>query len=317
MARRVVVLGGTGFVGRAFLTRCAADGVAWHFRVPTRRAAHGAALRTIPNLELVEANVHDPHALARLVADADVVVNLVAILHGTPAAFERVHVELPRRLGAACHAAGSVRVVHVSALGVGPSAMSDYLRSKAEGELALQAARVPLTILRPSVVFGAEDRFLNLFGRLQRVLPLLALPCATAKFQPVWVRDVAAALQRCIDDPHTVGRTYEIAGPQVYTLAELVGLAGGRDGHARPVVPLPSLLGSAQAWLLEHLPGEPLMSRDNLRSMAHPNVAGGALPGLKELGLRATPIAQAWAEDDASGALDGELRRWRSLHRDR
>ena len=317
MARRIVVLGGTGFVGRAFLSRCAADNVAWHFRVPTRRAARGSALRTMPNLELLEADVHDPHVLARLVVDADVVVNLIAILHGTPAAFERVHVELPRRLGAACHAAGAGRVIHVSALGVGPGAASDYLRSKAEGELALQAARVPLTILRPSVIFGAEDRFLNLFARLQRVLPLLALPCATAKFQPVWVRDVAAALQRCVADPQTIGRTYEIAGPQVYTLAELVRLAGQRSGHARPVIGLPAPLGAAQAWLLEHLPGEPLMSRDNLRSMARPNVAGGALPGLTELGLPATPIQQAWAEDDAGGALDAELRRWRSQHRAR
>jgi uncharacterized protein YbjT (DUF2867 family) len=275
-------------------------------------ARHDAVLRPIPTLELAEADVHDPHALARVLAGADAVVNLIAILHGRPADFERVHVELPRRIGAACRAAGVAQLVHVSALGVGPGATSNYLRSKAEGELALQAARVPLTLLRPSVVFGEEDRFLNLFARLQRLLPVVALPQASAQFQPVWVRDVAEAIARCIADAHTIGRTYEIAGPTVFTLADLVRLAGRRAGHARPIIALPSALGWAQAWLLEHLPGPPLMSRDNLRSMQRPNVASGSLPGLKDLGTTPTPIEVAWAEEDEDEQLAAELHRFRS-----
>lgn len=314
--RRIVVLGGSGFVGRAFARRCAAVGPGSELRIVTRRAAHAAALRPIPCLEIVEADVLDPHALGRVVADADVVVNLVAILHGRPADFERVHVELPRRLGAACRAAGVSHVVHVSALGVGPGSTSDYLRSKAEGELALQAARLPLTLLRPSVVFGAEDRFLNLFGRLQGLLPVMALPCADAQFQPVWVRDVAAAIERCTAEGQVAGRSYELAGPTVYSLADLVRLAGRRAGHARPVVALPRALGMMQAWLLEHLPGAPLMSRDNLRSMQRPNVATGHLPGLRDLGITPTPIELAWAQEDRDRQLADELIRWRARHRE-
>jgi len=315
MTRRIVIFGGTGFVGRALALRCASRRPDWLLRVPTRRVAHGGALCMIPGLELIEADIHDANALVSLVADADVVVNLVAILHGREAQFQRVHVDLPRRIGQACRAAGVAHLVHVSALGVGPGAPSMYLRSKTEGEAAVQAAGVPLTILRPSVVFGAEDRFLNLFARIQRVLPIMALPCASARFQPVWVRDLAAALQRCIEDPATAGKTYEIAGPEVITLADLVRLAGRHAGHQRPVIALPLALGMAQAWLFEHLPGNPLMSRDNLRSMARPNVASGALPGLADLGLPATPIDVAWAEDDAAGRHADELRRWRSQHR--
>jgi NADH dehydrogenase len=315
MIRRVVVLGGTGFVGRALALRCASNRPEWLLRVPTRRLAQGGALRMVPGVELVEADIHEAHALMSLLADADVVVNLVAILHGREAQFQRVHVDLPRRIGQACRAAGVAHLVHVSALGVGPGAPSMYLRSKTEGEAALQAAGVPLTLLRPSVVFGAEDRFLNLFARIQRLLPIMALPCASAQFQPVWVRDLAAALQRCIEDAATAGKTYEIAGPEVITLADLVRMAGRHAGHQRPVIALPLALGMAQAWLFEHLPGSPLMSRDNLRSMARPNVASGTLPGLADLGVRATPIDVAWAEDDAAGRLADELGRWRSQHR--
>jgi uncharacterized protein YbjT (DUF2867 family) len=312
MARQVVVLGGTGFVGRAFAARCAAHGMKWHLRVATRRLVHGAVLRPLPGLDLVEADVHDPQALARVVGGADAVVNLVAILHGRAADFQRVHVDLPRAISRACRAAGVGRLIHVSALGVGPQAPSMYLRSKTDGELALREAGPAPTILRPSVVFGDEDRFLNLFAGLQALSPFVPLPCASALLQPVWVRDLAQALVCCVERPETAGQVYEVAGPEVFTLGELVRLAGRRAGHERPVIGLPAALGELQAWLLEHVPGGPLMSRDNLRSMRVPNVATGTLPGLADLGIAASSIAAAWGSDRAPELLADELGRWRA-----
>ncbi|MFO1220504.1 MAG: complex I NDUFA9 subunit family protein [Burkholderiaceae bacterium] len=314
MSRRVVVLGGTGFVGRAFAARCAAEGPQWQLVVPTRQLAHGDVLRSVPRLELLEADVHDPRALEGLCTGADAVVNLVAILHGSAAAFEQVHVELPRRIAAACRACGVRRVVHVSALGVGDDAPSDYLRSKTAGEAVLRSAGLDLTILRPSTIFGTGDRFLNLFAQMQAVLPVMLLPGAGTPFEPVWVRDVAAVLLRCLDDPATIGKTYELTGPQVFTLAELVRKAGARAGHARPVLPLPAPLAMLQAWVFEHLPGPTLLSRDNLRSMRTPSVATGTCPGFAELGLSPSSIDAAWAQDDPAAVADAELRRWRSQH---
>jgi NADH dehydrogenase len=316
MARRVLVLGGTGFIGRAFAWRCAAHGLSLKLTVVTRALAHGAELRPLSNLELVHGNVHDPATLARLVAGADVVVNLVAILHGRAQQFERVHVELPRQLGRACQEAGVGHIVHVSALGADAQAPSLYLRSKAAGEEALRAAGVPLTVLRPSIVFGAEDRFLNLFARMQRVLPLVPLAGAQARMQPVWVRDVAQALWACAMRGAAAAGTYEAVGPDVYTLAELVRLAGRRIGRARPQWALPSPLGWLQAWLLEHAPGRTLMSRDNLRSLQVDSVASGRWPTLQALGIEPATIAQAWAQEQGDAALMGQMLHWRSAHRD-
>ena len=290
--RNILVLGGTGFVGRALCERLVErnGGGGGCITVPTRRMAHGQALRSLPTLELVEANVHDDATLRRLVAGQEAVINLVAILHGKAADFEQVHAALPGKLAAACGAAGVRRVLHVSALGAASDAPSMYLRSKAQGEAALQAAGLDLTLLRPSVVFGAEDRFLNLFASLQALAPLLPLAGSQAQFQPVWVEDVASAVVRCLDAPASTGQTYELTGPEVFTLSQLVRLAGRWSGNERPQLPLPQTLGRLQALLLECLPGVPLMSRDNLDSMRVPNVAGGKLPRLADLGITATAL---------------------------
>ncbi len=284
----VLVLGGTGFVGRATCAELVerSGGAGGTITVPTRRARAGRAIRYLPTVEVVEADVvRDDRALARLVAGSDAVVNLIAILHGDEARFREVHVELPRRLAKAMRDGGVRRLVHVSALGVGPDAPSDYLRSKTEGEAVLRDARLDVTILRPSVIFGAEDRFINLFAKLQGLLPLMPLGGAQARFQPVWVQDVARAITLALDRRDTIGKTYECVGPTVYTLAELVRLAGRHAGCERPVLPLPGALAGLQARLMEFAPGEPLMSRDNLLSMQVPNVATGQLPGLEALGI--------------------------------
>lgn len=310
--QRILILGGSGFVGRALCETLQQHQPAWRLVVPTRRNAHAQAVRPLPNVDVVQADVHDPAALAALLAGCDAVVNLVAILHGSAAAFERVHVELPRRLAAACRSAGVTRLVHVSALGVGPAAPSDYLRSKTAGEAVLQACGLALTLLRPSVIFGAQDRFLNLFAQLQRLAPFMPLANSGAQFQPVWVGDVAQALRRCLEQPETAGHTYELAGPEVLTLGQLVQRAGRWAGHARPLLPLPAWAGRLQALAMECLPGEPLMSRDNVDSMQVPNVASGTLPGLVALGITPTAleaVAPAWL---AARFGRDPLDRWRA-----
>ncbi len=294
MLRKVLVLGGTGFVGRHVCEKLARLQVG--LTVPTRRRRHADSLITLPTLELVEADIHDPEQLARLVAGHDAVVSLVAILQGDQAAFERTHVQLAEKLVRACQQAGVKRVVHISALGAdirNPAALpSMYLRSKSRGEQVLHQAGLDLTLIRPSVIFGAEDRFLNTFADLQQIAPFVPLAGAQAKLQPVWVEDVAAAVLACLVGPHqkdSIGQTYEACGPEVYTLAELVKLAGRvsgvAQGRGRPVVGLPHALAWLQARLMELMPGEPLLSRDNLQSLTVPNVATGHHPGLQALGI--------------------------------
>jgi NADH dehydrogenase len=312
---RVVVLGGTGFVGHALCEKLSASSASVRIVVPTRRLVHAQTLRALPTVDVLQADVHDDVQLARVLAGADAVVNLVAILHGSAAEFDRVHVALPRRVVQACVATGVKRVVHVSALGVAANAPSKYLASKAAGEAVLQQSPLALTLLRPSVIFGAEDHFLNLFATLQAVAPVMPLAGSTASFQPVWVDDVAAAIVACLQRPETAGKTYECAGPGIYTLSRLVYLAGLWSGHERVQLPLPAFMGRLQALALELLPGTPLMSRDNIESMKVPNVASGQLPGLAALGI--TPAALEAVAPQYLGAQSGRARldRLRALAR--
>ncbi len=318
MHDNVLILGGTGFVGRALcgLLVDRSGGGSAQVIVPSRRPERAKHLQMLPTVRLVAADVHDEAQLTRLLRGVDAVVNLVAILHGSAAAFERAHVALPRTLVRACQATGVKRVLHVSALGVAPgaSAPSRYLRSKGEGEAVLTSAGLDLTVLRPSVIFGEHDRFLNLFARLQSVFPVMPLAGAEARFQPVWVQDVAAAIVRCLADDTTIGRTYEIAGPQVLTLRQLVEASGRWSGHVRPVLGLPMTLGRLQALAMEMLPGEPLMSRDNLDSMRAPNVASGALPGLAALGIEAATLDAVAPDYLGPGRGEARLDRWRAGH---
>ena len=313
--KNVLVLGGTGFVGRHLCEHLNRAGI--RATVPTRRLNNAQAVQMLPLVQPLEADVHDAAALARLLPGHDAVVNLIAVLHGSRARFEQVHVELPRRLAAAMQASGVRRLVHVSALGASASGPSDYQRSKAGGEAVLQAAGLELTILRPSVIFGAEDRFLNLFASLQKLFPLMPLAGSQARLQPVWVGDVARALLHCLLHPATSGQIIECAGPETFSLADLVRLAGRLSGHPRPVLPLPRALGYVQALLMQLLPGEPLLSADNLRSLEVDNVASGQLPDLRALGIEPQalePLAARYL--DQAGRADPLLAlRKHAVHR--
>ncbi len=296
---RLLVLGASGFVGQQVCEYLIAAG--HRVTVPTRRRANASRVQHLPGLDVVQADVHNQAELAQLLPGHDAVVNLVAVLQGSAAAFERVHVQLPRQLGLACKRAGIERLIHVSALGCGPAAPSNYLRSKTQGEAALaQAGLTELVIVRPSVIFGAGDRFLNLFAKLQAVFAFMPLAGANAQFQPVWVADVASLLVKLAVSQH-VSRiccyekyskdaspnplVIEAAGPQTMSLRDIVAAAGRYGGHARPIITLPGPLATLQACLMELAPGEPLMSRDNLASMLVPNVASSQLPGLLDCGI--------------------------------
>lgn len=286
--KKILVLGGTGFVGRHLcqaLTR-----VQYRVTVPTRDPARSQAQRSLPELELVTADIHDPAALARLLPGHDAVVNLVAILHGSAFEFERVHVALVRNIVNACAAAGVKRLVHVSALGAGKDAPSMYQRSKSAGEAVIEGSPLEWTVLRPSVIFGEGDQFLTLFARLQAVLPVMPLAGADALFQPVWVGDVVEAIVQCVQRDDTARRIYEACGPERFSLRQLVQMAGRWSGHARPVIGLPDPIARLQALVMELAPGPTLMSRDNLDSMKVDNVASGKLPGLEALGIMASSL---------------------------
>ncbi len=278
----ILLIGGSGFIGSHIAARLAADGRT--VTVPTRRRERAKHLLVLPTVQVVEANVFDEASLDRMMAGVDAVINLVGVLHSRPGKpwgpeFEHAHVALPRLLVRACERRQIRRVLHMAALGAADDAPSMYQRSKAAGEkIMLEAEGLQVSSFRPSVVFGPEDHFLNLFARLQALMPIMALGGADAHFQPVYVGDVAQAFVDALDDPAAVGQAFELVGPRVYTLRELVRLAGVYSGYRRPVVGLPDALARLQACVLEHMPGGPMMSRDNLDSMKADNVASGRYP---------------------------------------
>jgi NADH dehydrogenase len=295
----ILVLGGSGFVGRYVVPRL--DAADYSITVPTRNRERARHLILLPQTDVVQMSIHDDRELDRLMADKDVVINLVGILHGRLGDandpygpdFRKSHVQLAERVVASARRSKVRRLVQVSALGVtdnDPATLpSRYLRSKAAAEKVVRESGLDWVIFRPSVMFGPGDSLLSLFARMQRVLPLMAVPNANARFQPVYVGDVADAIVKGVQDPLMVGKTYELAGPDVFTLAELIRLAGRYAGNERPVFGLPLSLGHLQAMMMEKLPGRTLMSRDNLLSMKVDNVASG--PMAPELGIVPTPIS--------------------------
>jgi NADH dehydrogenase len=274
----IVVLGGGGFVGSHVVARLVSDG--WRVTVPTRRREECKHLILLPTVDVVEQDIHDPKVLERLFAGREAVINLVGILHESGRdTFGRVHVELTRNGIAACHGAGVARLLHMSALGASADSPSRYQKSKAAAEAMVAASGLKWTIFRPSVVFGRDDGFLNMFARLARMLPVVALASPKARFQPVYVGDVAHCFVRAIHDDLTFGSRYDLCGPKVYTLQELVTYIGETTGAVRPIVALGPGLSSLMATVLEHLPGK-LLTRDNLASMRKDNVCDCPFPAV-------------------------------------
>jgi NADH dehydrogenase len=295
----VLVIGGAGFVGRYIVNELVGRGC--RVLVPSRRRDKAKHLIMLPTCDVVEASVHDDAALETLVEGRDAVVNLVGILHGSEAQFEQAHSGLTRRVLAACARARVRRYLHMSALGADPNGPSMYQRSKGRAEQAVRESKLAWTIFQPSVIFGAEDSFLNMFARLAAIAPVLPIGGAEVKFQPVWVEDVSRAFVNSLDNEVTIGRSYELCGPKVYTLRELVKFAAEAAGHRRPVVALPNGIARLQARLMELAPGEPLLSVDNLDSMKRDNVASRQpYAPAPELGITATPM-----EPEASLYLAG------------
>ncbi len=281
----ICVLGGTGFVGAELVTRLVRQG---HWvRVPTRSPWHGQHLRVLSTVELIEANVHDSRTLGQLLSGMDAVINLVGILNESGrTTFQSVHTDLAAKLIAAARAAKVRRLLQMSALCAdrehGPSR---YLRSRGEAEALIRAAAAHLdfTIFRPSVIFGPGDSLTNRFAELLR-LPGSLLPLARSqtRFAPVYVGDVADAFVRALGVRSSFGETYELCGPDVLTLEQLVRMTAAVAQLPCHILRLPDALGRLQAALLGLLPGKPF-SLDNFRSLTADSIC--MQDGLARLGI--------------------------------
>ena len=312
--QNILIVGGAGFVGRHLVAALAARGAS--VTVPTRRRERAKHLIMLPTVDVVEADLRDPAALAGLAAGRDAVVNLAGILHGPD--FKGTHVELAQAVVNACHQAGVKRLLHMSALGADPAAPSEYLRSKGVGERAVLAADdLEATVFRPSVIFGPDDRFLNLFAQLAALSPVLALARPGARFQPVYVGDVVKAMLAALDDrahssahsSGTGGKRYDLCGPQERTLRELVEFVCAATGRKRLVIGLPDGLAYLQAWAMELMPVK-LLTRDNLLSMRVPSVCDCAFPfGIQPVALE--DAAPAWLAPSGPRERYPQLR-WRA-----
>src|SRR5215469_15837409 len=289
----VCVLGGSGFVGTELVRQLVYAGQ-W-VRVPTRNIAHAERLRVLDTAELRVANVHEPRVLSQLFADCEAVVNLVGILNPRGSAtFESVHTALAAKVMAAARTAGVRRVLHMSALGADAQAPSRYLRSKAAAEEAVRAVPHPelpnpaVTIFRPSVIFGAGDSLTNRFAGLLRLSAgLLPLARAGARFAPISVLDVAEAFLRALGRVDSAGATYELCGPQIMTLAEIVRLTARAADLPCHIIPLPDLIARVQGVVMGLLPGKPF-SLDNFRSLTRDSVCREN--GCAALGIAPRPM---------------------------
>jgi NADH dehydrogenase len=288
----VCVLGGSGFVGRHVCQKLATRG--YRVRVPTRSRERAKELILLPTVDVVTANVHDPAALPEAIAGAEAVINLVGVLHDGrgEASFAAAHVELARKVVAACKACGVRRLLHMSALNADPAGPSAYLRSKGEAERIVCESGLDTTVLRPSVIFGPDDKFLNMFATLLRFLPVVLLGSPRARFQPIYVEDVAGVAVHSLEDRASVAMRYDLCGPRVYTLRELVEYVGRATGRPRWVIGLNDTLSYFQALALELSPVR-ILTRDNYRSMKVDSVCDCELPfGMVPTALEAA--APAW-----------------------
>ena len=288
--KKVAIVGGSGFVGTVIAERLSNRGDS--VTIITRSRERSRHLWPLPNARVVETNVFDPKQLGDILDDTDTVINLVGILNekkDNGEGFHRAHVELTEELLNACMRNNVHRYLHMSALNADSFAPSYYLRTKGEAENKVLAAGdrgIDVTIFRPSVIFGRGDGLFNRFLQLLKMGPVLPLACASTRFQPVYVGDVASAFIDSIENKATFGRKYDLGGPDILTLKEIVDYVNELAGLNRLVIPLGKVLSNAQAQVFEFVPGKPF-SRDNLRSASEDSVIAGD-NGLELLGITPT-----------------------------
>ena len=271
----ICVLGGSGFVGRQVCAALAARG--FRLRVPTRSREGAKHLTMLPTCETIAADVHDPASLKALISDCDAVVNLVGVLHNGRgnASFENAHTNLAKKVISACREVGVRRVLHMSALNAAVDGASGYLRSKGAAETLMRDSGLDVTIFRPSVIFGREDMFLNMFARLLKSAPALIVPMGNTRLQPVHVADVAQAFAEAYVRRESIGQTYDLVGARVWTMRELGQFVADAMGSNKPVFGADVTLSNIMAFAMECLPGK-MMSVDNVRSMNKDCVSAGA-----------------------------------------
>ena len=281
--QKICVLGGTGFVGRHLVARLANRG--YQVKVPTRHPQRHRDIAVLPGAELVEADIHDPTVLLETFSGCHAVINLVGVLHEYPnQSFRAVHAELPAKVVEACRAVGIKRLLHMSALHAdaakGPS---QYLFTKGEGEqVAMRAPDLAVTSFKPSIIFGPDDNFYNQFANMLKALPVVPLACPNARFAPVYVGDVAQAFEVALENEDTVGKSYELCGPRVYTFREVLEDIARMLGLKRLVVGLPDSMARLQAKILGLLPVK-IFTTDNYLSLQVDSVCG--CNGLEALGI--------------------------------
>ena len=274
----ILLIGGNGFVGRVLAAQLQSRGYA--VLLPTGNLARARELRMLPKVHVEDANIHEFDELQNLCSRIKVggaVINLVGVLHDKTAkpygkVFKSAHVDLPSNIITAMQMHGLKRYLHMSALGADVQGPSMYQRSKGDGEKVVKSSNLDWTIFRPSVIFGAQDQFINLFSKLTKLLPVMPLANYQAKFQPVSVDDVATAFSKALQMPQTIHQAYDLVGPTVYTMKEIVEFAARKAKTSCAIIPVPAFVGYLQALAFEFLPGPTLMSRDNIDSMRLPNV---------------------------------------------
>jgi uncharacterized protein YbjT (DUF2867 family) len=274
----VCVLGGSGFVGSAIVHQLSVAG--FMVKVLTRRRESSKHLILLPNVQVVECDIMDDAALSEQIKGSDAVINLIGILHESGKLnFETMHVRLPEHVAKICVAQSVKRLLHMSALEAGTKAPSAYLRSKAAGESVLKhyAKQLHITIFKPSVIFGRGDSFINLFAHIVKWMPVIFLAKPNAKFQPIFVEDVARAFVASLENVDTFNQSYELAGPKVYSLKALVQYVADTLGVSRTIIGLSDGLSYLQAFALELLPAK-LMTRDNIRSMEVDSISKTPFP---------------------------------------
>lgn len=272
MMKTVTVLGGSGFVGSSVVAGL--DQAGYQVKVLTRRREQAKHLILLPKVQVVECDIHDQAALKAQLQGSDAVVNLIGILHQTrDNGFEQMHHQFPRRVAQLCDELAIPRLLHMSALQASTSAPSEYLRTKAAGDQAVMefSKKLNVTIFRPSVIFGTRDRFINLFAKLIHWIPVLVLAMPQAKFQPIWVEDVAAAMVNAVDEPATYGKIYELGGPAIMTLQQIMEAVMKTIHVQRPIIGLSLKMSLLQGSFMQLLPIK-LISRDNIKSMQVDNV---------------------------------------------